>query len=76
MYTLEEQKNNFNEKVNSEEEKKGKNTRLLSKQRYIDTLLQLKQLETFSFIGYLYMHGWSFFSSTFIILLSEVKVSA
>ena len=45
MDSLDDQKSKFYEKVLEAQAKKGKNSRLLSKQHYLSTVVRLKQLE-------------------------------
>ena len=48
MDSIEDHKNKFNEKVLEGQAKKGKNSRMLTKEHYLTTVERLKQLENLS----------------------------
>ena len=48
MFTLEDHKMKFNEAIVAEQVRKGKNSRVLSKENYMLTVDRLKQLESAS----------------------------
>ena len=48
MYSIEEHRAKFNFKVLEEQEKKGKNSRMLSKTHFEETLNRLKLLENYN----------------------------
>ena len=48
MYSIEEHKQMFNAKVLEDQAKKGKNSRMLTKEHYTETVNRLKMLENIS----------------------------